>query len=60
MDTTRARTELGWEPRTSSLDAIQEVIEGMAAGAGLAPSPPLQPRRPMGAAVAALLRRKRL
>jgi nucleoside-diphosphate-sugar epimerase len=45
MDTARARNELGWEPRTSSLDAIREVIEGMGAGAGLAPSPPLKPRR---------------
>lgn len=45
MDTARARRELGWEPRTSSLDAIREVIEGMGAGAGLAPSPPLRPRR---------------
>lgn len=60
MDTARARTELGWEPRISSLDAIQEVIEGMAAGAGLAPSPPLKPRRPLRASVAALFRRKRL
>jgi nucleoside-diphosphate-sugar epimerase len=59
MDTTRARTELGWEPRTSSLDAIGEVIEGMATGAGLAPSPPLKPRRPLGTSVAALIRRKR-
>ena len=59
MDTARARTELGWEPRISSLDAIQEVIEGMAAGAGLVPSPPLKPRRPLGASVASLIRRKR-
>jgi nucleoside-diphosphate-sugar epimerase len=44
METARARTELGWEPRTSSLDAIQEVIEGMGAGAGVPPSPPLKPR----------------
>ena len=45
MGMARARRELGWEPRTSSLDAIREVIEGMGAGAGLAPSPPLRPRR---------------
>ncbi|WP_457972749.1 NAD-dependent epimerase/dehydratase family protein [Arthrobacter sp. D1-17] len=59
MDTARARTELGWEPRTSSLDAIQEVIEGMATGAGLAPSPPLKPRRPLWATAGELVRRRR-
>lgn len=47
METGRARKELGWEPRTSSLDAIREVIEGMGEGAGVAPSPPLRPRRPL-------------
>jgi UDP-glucose 4-epimerase len=29
MDTTRARTELGWEPRHTSTDALLELIEGI-------------------------------
>ena len=57
METARARKELGWEPRTSSLAAIKEVIEGMGEGAGIAPSPPLKPRRPLWQATAALARR---
>jgi nucleoside-diphosphate-sugar epimerase len=44
MDTTRAREVLGWEPRTSSVDAIREVLGGLAAGRGIAESPPLHPR----------------
>jgi UDP-glucose 4-epimerase len=42
MDTTRARDELGWQPETSSLDALQKVIDGMRAGAG-GQTPPLDP-----------------
>ncbi len=42
MDTTRARDELGWTPTVSSLDALQEVIDGMRAGAG-GDTPPLDP-----------------
>lgn len=34
LDTNRIRSELGWEPRVSSLDAMREVLEGMVAGAG--------------------------
>ncbi|MFC7848687.1 NAD-dependent epimerase/dehydratase family protein [Arthrobacter sp. NPDC057388] len=45
MDTRRIRDELGWEPRTPSLEAIREVIEGMGRGAGVPASPPLKPRR---------------
>jgi nucleoside-diphosphate-sugar epimerase len=45
MDTRRARDELGWEARTSSLEAVQEVIDGMGKGAGVPASPPLKPRR---------------
>ena len=48
MDTGRSRRELGWEPRTSSLDAIREVLEGMGKGAGVEASPPLKPRRILG------------
>jgi nucleoside-diphosphate-sugar epimerase len=40
MDSVRARTELGWTPRYSSLDALRELLEGMRGGAD-APTPPL-------------------
>lgn len=36
----RAREELGWEPRRDALDALRELIAGMADRAG-APGPPL-------------------
>lgn len=42
MDTSRARRELGWTPRHTAREALAEVAEGMAAGAG-APTPPLAP-----------------
>jgi UDP-glucose 4-epimerase len=42
MDTTRARVELGWEPRRTSGEALLELIDGMRAGAG-GPTPPLDP-----------------
>lgn len=42
MDTTRARTVLGWTPQRSATEALAEVLEGMADGAG-APTPPLAP-----------------
>jgi len=44
MDTSRARTELGWTPRRSALEAIGEMLEGLADGAG-GPTPPLAPDR---------------
>ncbi|WP_247827239.1 NAD-dependent epimerase/dehydratase family protein [Arthrobacter antioxidans] len=44
MDTTRARTELGWEPRHSSRDALAEVLAGLRRGAGRSGSPKLHPR----------------
>lgn len=40
MDTTRARSELGWSETRSSLDAIGELMEGIREKAGLA-TPPL-------------------
>ncbi len=43
MDTTRARTHLGWSPRYSALEAVEEAVAGMRRGAG-APTPPLEPR----------------
>jgi len=42
MDTTRARNELGWEPRWSSTDALLDLLEGLHEGAGL-DTPPLEP-----------------
>lgn len=42
MDTTRARTELGWMPCHSSGDALTDLLAGMRDGAG-APTPPLDP-----------------
>ena len=40
MDTTRARRELGWEPKHSSLEALSELIEGMRSASDL-DTPPL-------------------
>jgi UDP-glucose 4-epimerase len=40
MDTTRAREELGWEPRHDGGEALLELLGGMADGDGLA-TPPL-------------------
>jgi UDP-glucose 4-epimerase len=44
MDTTRARTELGWAPAVSATDALRGLVAGMAGGAGTS-SPVLRPRR---------------
>jgi UDP-glucose 4-epimerase len=41
MDVTRAREELGWEPRHSASDALLDLLEGMREGAGL-DTPPLE------------------
>ena len=42
MDTTRARTELRWQPKRSSSEALLDLLEGMRDGAGL-DTPPLEP-----------------
>jgi UDP-glucose 4-epimerase len=42
MDTTRARSELGWEPKWSSSEALVDLLEGLREGAGL-DTPPLEP-----------------
>jgi UDP-glucose 4-epimerase len=44
MDTTRAREELGWEPRHSSVEAIRDVLSGIADADG-EPTPPLETAR---------------
>jgi UDP-glucose 4-epimerase len=43
MDTKRARAELGWTPRRDALEAVTEVLEGIAEAEGF-PTPPLDPR----------------
>lgn len=43
MDTTRARTVLGWSAERSSADTLREMLEGIAELGG-SPSPPLRPR----------------
>lgn len=43
MDSGRARSELGWQPRVSALDALLELMEGVRRSEGM-PTPPLDPR----------------
>jgi UDP-glucose 4-epimerase len=40
MDTTRARTQLGWTPQRSAEDALLDLLEGLRTGADY-PTPPL-------------------
>lgn len=40
MDTSRARSELGWTPRYTAEDAVAEFLGGLREGAGM-PTPPL-------------------
>lgn len=42
MDTTRARTELGWEPRFTAEEALMDLLHGLRDGSG-ADTPPLAP-----------------
>jgi UDP-glucose 4-epimerase len=42
MDTTRAREQLGWQPRFEGDEALRELLEGISEGAG-ADTPPLAP-----------------
>ena len=55
LDTTRARTELGWSPTVDARTALAEVLTGMADAAATA-SPALRPRS-VAAELAALARR---
>jgi UDP-glucose 4-epimerase len=43
MDTTRAQSELGWEPRRTAIEAFEELFDGIRDGAGL-DTPPLDPQ----------------
>jgi nucleoside-diphosphate-sugar epimerase len=54
MDCGRARTELGWKPTRDALSALQDLLDGMAAGAGAA-SPAMRPRDRPGTTVGRLL-----
>jgi UDP-glucose 4-epimerase len=47
MDTNRARTELGWSPRYSSREALEEFLGGLRDGAGIS-TPPLTRKVPGG------------
>jgi UDP-glucose 4-epimerase len=49
MDTGRARTDLGWTPRRTSLEALLELLEGVSRSEG-AGTPPLTPGRGESAA----------
>lgn len=42
MDTARIRTELGWAPRHTAVEAFEELFDGLREGAGL-DTPPLDP-----------------
>jgi UDP-glucose 4-epimerase len=43
MSTVRAEHELGWRPRVDAVEALAELLDGMARGSG-APAPALRPR----------------
>jgi nucleoside-diphosphate-sugar epimerase len=45
MDCSRARTELGWEPRHTSLEALDDLIDGLSRNQGRT-LPPLEPSEP--------------
>lgn len=55
MDTTRARTELGWEPAVDARDALREAVEGMVGRRGTS-SPVLRPRHVAGTVARAVVR----
>ena len=43
MDTSRIRTELGWTPRHTAVDALMDLLRGMSRSDGMA-TPPLDPQ----------------
>jgi len=42
LDTTRARSELGWEPQRTSVEALHDLLRGLQEGDGIE-TPPLDP-----------------
>lgn len=58
LDSTRIRTELGWTPRHTAAEAVEELLRGIAVGQGLR-SAPLRPAtpRPAGSSVLPLRHR---
>jgi nucleoside-diphosphate-sugar epimerase len=53
LDTTRAKTQLGWEPRWTAAEAIEELVAGMARGQGVR-STPMRPATPRPPTVSAM------
>ncbi|MFJ3404631.1 NAD-dependent epimerase/dehydratase family protein [Promicromonospora sp. NPDC090134] len=55
LDAARIRTELGWAPRRTAAEAVEDLLDGMAVGQGVG-SAPLRPAspRPAGSAVVPL------
>jgi len=47
MSSARARSELGWAPRHSAVEALEELLEGLREGEG-GETPPLEPDSPGG------------
>ncbi|HMG29477.1 MAG TPA: NAD-dependent epimerase/dehydratase family protein [Jiangellaceae bacterium] len=45
LDSSRIRQELGWKPRHTGIEALRELIDGLAEGAG-GPTPPLHADHP--------------
>lgn len=53
MDSSKARRDLGWVPRTSAAASLEELVRGMSEGEGSS-SIPMRPRRPEPAHTEAL------
>lgn len=58
LDTTRATEELGWTPRRTAAEALEELLQGMGQGQGV-PSGPLHPASTPALGEEALPRRAR-
>ncbi|THA86137.1 NAD-dependent epimerase/dehydratase family protein [Streptomyces sp. A0592] len=48
MDTSRARGELSWEPLHTSVEAVEEFLDGLRAGAGMDTAPLAADAKPAG------------
>ncbi len=53
LDTTRVKTQLGWEPRRTAAGAVEELLAGMGKGQGMRSTPmrPATPRPPTVSAI---------